>query len=122
MPTATTRWPRKFDILGVEISATSYDELVRLFIIAAKRGESALATFLPVHGVVTGAVDPSYRYRVNAFEVVAPDGQPIRWALNQLHKTGLTDRVYGPELMMRLCAAPLPKAFPSTSMAACRMS
>ena len=36
-------------------------------------------------------------------EIVAPDGQPVRWALNRIHGTTLTDRVYGPELMLRLC-------------------
>jgi N-acetylglucosaminyldiphosphoundecaprenol N-acetyl-beta-D-mannosaminyltransferase len=104
MQTSSQRWPTKYDIMGVEISATDYDALVRLFIIAAKRREGGLATFLPVHGVVTAAMDPDYRYRLNAFDVVAPDGQPVRWALNLLHKVGLSERVYGPELMSRLCA------------------
>jgi N-acetylglucosaminyldiphosphoundecaprenol N-acetyl-beta-D-mannosaminyltransferase len=104
-PAAAVRWPRKYDVLGVEVSATTYDELVPLFITAARRGQPALATFLPVHGVVTGATDLTYRYRINAFDVVGPDGQPVRWALNKLHNAGLTDRVYGPELMLRLCAA-----------------
>jgi exopolysaccharide biosynthesis WecB/TagA/CpsF family protein len=45
------------------------------------------------------------RDRVNRFEIVAPDGQPVRWALNLLHHAGLTDRVYGPEIMLRLCAS-----------------
>jgi exopolysaccharide biosynthesis WecB/TagA/CpsF family protein len=35
---------------------------------------------------------------------VAPDGQPVRWALNHFHQARLADRVYGPELMLRLCA------------------
>jgi exopolysaccharide biosynthesis WecB/TagA/CpsF family protein len=35
--------------------------------------------------------------------MVAPDGQPVRWALNAFHGAGLKDRVYGPELMLRLC-------------------
>ena len=109
MPPAPVRWPRKLDVLGVEVSATTYDQLVPLLVAAARRGQPALATFLPVHGVVTAATDAGYRYRINAFDVVAPDGQPVRWALNKLHlnqqHAPLTDRVYGPELMMRLCAA-----------------
>ena len=104
-PSPAIRWPRKFDVLGVEVSATSYDELVPLLIAAARRGQPALATFLPVHGIVTAATDNTYRYRINAFDVVGPDGQPVRWALNKLHRVCLADRVYGPELMMRLCAA-----------------
>jgi N-acetylglucosaminyldiphosphoundecaprenol N-acetyl-beta-D-mannosaminyltransferase len=58
---------------------------------------------MAVHALVTAARDPSYRAKVNTFEVVAPDGQPVRWALNRLEGTGLEDRVYGPEFMIRLC-------------------
>ena len=101
---STLLWPVKMDVIGVEVSATSYDELVRLFIAAARRRESITATFMAVHAVVTAALDPSYRYRINAFDVAAPDGMPVRWALNVLHKTGLKDRVCGPILMERLCA------------------
>jgi N-acetylglucosaminyldiphosphoundecaprenol N-acetyl-beta-D-mannosaminyltransferase len=101
---SSIRWPHKKDLLGVEVSVTDYDELVRLCVSAARRGEPGLATFLPVHGIVTAALDHAYRYRVNAFDVVAPDGQPVRWALNLLHHARLPDRVCGPRMMERLCA------------------
>ena len=102
MPTQLI-WPPKHDVLGVHISATAYEPAVDALMAAAHAGDSALATFLPVHGVVTAATDPDYRKRLNEFDLVGPDGQPVRWALNLLHKTNLTDRVYGPELMLRLC-------------------
>jgi exopolysaccharide biosynthesis WecB/TagA/CpsF family protein len=35
--------------------------------------------------------------------MITPDGQPVRWALNLLHQTGLNDRVYGPELTLKVC-------------------
>ena len=37
-------------------------------------------------------------------DLVVPDGQPVRWGLNLLHKTGLKERVYGPDLMLGICA------------------
>ena len=37
--------------------------------------------------------------------MIVPDGQPVRWAMNSLHKTGLNDRVYGPNLMLKSCEA-----------------
>src|SRR5690606_26440821 len=43
------------------------------------------------------------RYRLNRLDMVVPDGQPVRWALNLLHGASLRDRVYGPTLMLRLC-------------------
>ena len=51
------------------------------------------------------ARDAKFREILNSFDIVASDGQPVRWALNLFHKTGLKDRVYGPELTIRLCKA-----------------
>jgi N-acetylglucosaminyldiphosphoundecaprenol N-acetyl-beta-D-mannosaminyltransferase len=101
---STLHWPTKKDVLGVEVSVTDYDEAARLFISAARRGESAVGTFMAVHAVVTAALDPSYRYRINAFDVVGADGQPVRWAMNLLHKAGMVERVCGPIMMLRMCA------------------
>jgi UDP-N-acetyl-D-mannosaminuronic acid transferase (WecB/TagA/CpsF family) len=47
------------------------------------------------------ARDPKFREVLNTFDIVAPDGQPVRWTLNWFHKTGLKDRCYGPEMMLR---------------------
>src|ERR1051325_2895661 len=107
METTTPRVPRprKCDIFHVDVSATRYDEVVRYAIDCAHRGASALLDFMPVHGLIMGARDEKFRSILNAFDVVAPDGQPVRWALNKFHGTNLSDRVYGPELMVRLCRA-----------------
>lgn len=97
--------PEKRDLFGVSVSVTHYDQVVDALIGAAKRGESALADFMPVHGLVTAATDATWRKQINDFDIVAPDGQPVRWALNRFHHAGLADRVYGPELTRRICAA-----------------
>jgi exopolysaccharide biosynthesis WecB/TagA/CpsF family protein len=101
--TATTEWPRQHLLFGVHVSATDYDEAARCIIAAARRREGAAVTHMAVHALVTAASDPSYRARVNRFQIIAPDGQPVRWALNHFAGTDLRDRVYGPELMLRLC-------------------
>ncbi|MGV3483062.1 MAG: WecB/TagA/CpsF family glycosyltransferase [Planctomycetaceae bacterium] len=60
-------------------------------------------TALAVHGVMTGVLDREHNYRLNQFDLVCPDGQPVRWALRHLHGCRLRDRVYGPELTLRVC-------------------
>jgi exopolysaccharide biosynthesis WecB/TagA/CpsF family protein len=100
---AAATWPSKCDLFGVRVSATTYDEAVEAIIGAAKRNQSAAVTAFAVHGLVTAAGDPSYRDMVNTFEIISPDGQPVRWALNKFYKAGLNDRVYGPEMMLRTC-------------------
>jgi len=59
-----------------------------------------------------GVHDPVHAARLNAFDVLTPDGQPVRWALNWLHGTKLRERVYGPELMLRVCARAAEESFP----------
>lgn len=96
-------WPVKVDLLGVGISPTNYDEAVELILCAAERKQSPVVACQAVHAVVTAAGNAELRNRVNSFELVTPDGQPVRWAINWLHGVGLRERVYGPELMLRLC-------------------
>jgi N-acetylglucosaminyldiphosphoundecaprenol N-acetyl-beta-D-mannosaminyltransferase len=96
-------WPVRRRVLGVPISCTTYDELVASAIEAGRHRAPALITAFAVHGVVTAAEDPAFRRCIEDFHVVTPDGQPIRHALNLLYRAGLRERVYGPELTVRLC-------------------
>jgi N-acetylglucosaminyldiphosphoundecaprenol N-acetyl-beta-D-mannosaminyltransferase len=105
-------WPPKVDLFGVGISAATYDEITESVIEAAQRRIPATVTAHPVHGVVTAARHKDFRNQVNSFEVVAPDGQPVRWAMNRLRGTQLTDRVYGPELTLRICRKAMEEGVP----------
>ncbi len=98
-------WPRKVELFGVEVSPTTYAEVVESAIAAARHRQSAVIACHAAHAIVTAANDAKLRLKVNRFEMVTPDGQPVRWALNWLHGARLCERVYGPELMLRLCDA-----------------
>jgi exopolysaccharide biosynthesis WecB/TagA/CpsF family protein len=102
-PPIVTTWPPKADLFGVGVSVTTYEEAAAAILAAAEGGRSAVVSCHAVHALVTAARDPALREKVNQFAMVTPDGQPVRWALNVLHGAGLPDRVYGPELMLRLC-------------------
>ncbi len=93
----------KRDVLGVMISVTTYEETVDYVCAAASRKEGGIVTCLPVHGVVTANRNHCLRNKINGFDFATPDGQPVRWALNLLHGAKLKNRVYGPELMARIC-------------------
>lgn len=95
----------RFSLLGVGVHAVDYAQASAVILDAARARRPFAGTALAVHGVMTGHVDPAQRARINALDLVSPDGQPVRWALNSLHRTRLRDRVYGPFLMMRICAA-----------------
>lgn len=92
------------NVLGILVHPTTYTRAVDDIVKAAKAKESFSVSALAVHGVMTGALDCQHRTRLNRFNLVTPDGQPVRWALNWLHHCGLADRVYGPFLTRDLCA------------------
>lgn len=93
----------KRNILGVNVNATDYAGAVDEIAAAAAEQRPLGVSALAVHGVMTGVLDPEHRHRLNALELVCPDGQPVRWALNLLHRAGLKDRVYGPNLTLKTC-------------------
>jgi N-acetylglucosaminyldiphosphoundecaprenol N-acetyl-beta-D-mannosaminyltransferase len=105
----TNDWPKKLDLFGVAVSATNYREAVTAIVLAASRGSSAVVSCHAVHAIVAASYDSELREKVNSFEIITPDGQPVCWALNLFSKAGLKDRVYGPELMLQLCAAAVEK-------------
>lgn len=93
----------RFQMLGVGIDAVDYEGAVERVVRAARDKKPLGVSALAVHGVMTGALDRTHRHRLNELELVVPDGQPVRWALNLLHRARLPDRVYGPNLMLRVC-------------------
>jgi len=93
----------KHNVLGVRVSAIDYNGAVQRIVDAARMNRPLAVSALAVHGLMTGVLDQSHRYRLNQFELIVPDGHPVRWALNWLHKAKLPDRVYGPNLMLEVC-------------------
>jgi len=101
--------PPKRRVLDVDVSTTSYAEVVLrcgAWIADCRSrlsGPSArYICFLSVHGLVTARDDRDVRLMLNAADIVAPDGMPVVWALRSFgfkHQ----NRVYGPTAMGHLC-------------------
>ena len=94
----------RHSVLGILIHAVDYETAVERIIAAARERRSMTVSALAVHGLMTGVLDEEQKYRLNRFDLLVPDGQPVRWALNLLHGCRLRDRVYGPNLMHKVCA------------------
>ncbi|HLK51560.1 MAG TPA: WecB/TagA/CpsF family glycosyltransferase [Bryobacteraceae bacterium] len=101
--------PRKQPVAGVEISATSYGEVVeccRRWVEERRSGAGAPSAHYicvtSVHGIVTARDDRNVRSILNEADIATPDGMPLVWALRSF---GIKNqqRVYGPNLMLRLC-------------------
>jgi exopolysaccharide biosynthesis WecB/TagA/CpsF family protein len=96
--------PARKDIIGILIDPVDYQSATDRIVAAARERRGFAVSALAVHGLMTGALDKTHKYRLNHFDLLVPDGQPVRWALNLKHKAGLADRVYGPKLTLEVLA------------------
>jgi exopolysaccharide biosynthesis WecB/TagA/CpsF family protein len=95
----------KVPLFGIGISVTDYAGACAAILDAARARRSYAVSALATHGLTEAARDAELGDLVNAIELVTPDGQPVRWAMNMLHGTALSERVYGPDLVAAVCAA-----------------
>ncbi len=102
----------KHNIVGVLVDAVDYEAALDRIVTAAKLRRPMSISALAVHGVMTGVMDDAQRYRLNKTDLLVPDGQPVRWALNALHGAALKDRVYGPTLTLKLCERAAAESLP----------
>jgi N-acetylglucosaminyldiphosphoundecaprenol N-acetyl-beta-D-mannosaminyltransferase len=102
---ARLEFPPRYPIAGILVSSVTYESATRAVVAAASAGRSAVIAATSVHGLTLGVRDPAFGRQLNTFEMLTPDGQPVRWGLNLLHGLGLQRRVYGPQLMLDVCVA-----------------
>ena len=100
------------NVLGVEVAAVDLEAAAERVLAAARERRPLAVSALAVHGVMTGVLDAEHRHRLNHLDLVVPDGQPVRWALNLLHRCRLPERVYGPDLMLAVCGRAAAEGLP----------
>src|SRR6185436_1108077 len=91
------------NVLGVRVSRVDYARAVEVIIQAARGRRSFGVGALAVHGVMEANRNRAFGEALRQFELLTPDGQPVRWAMNLLGARELRDRVYGPTLMLKVC-------------------
>jgi N-acetylglucosaminyldiphosphoundecaprenol N-acetyl-beta-D-mannosaminyltransferase len=102
----------KRNIIGILIDAVDYEAATDFVLRAAREKRSAAISALAVHGLMTGVLDREQKFRLNHLNLVVPDGQPLRWAVNWLHGTGLLAPVIGRNLTLRICARAAAEGLP----------
>jgi N-acetylglucosaminyldiphosphoundecaprenol N-acetyl-beta-D-mannosaminyltransferase len=102
----------KKNVVGVMVDVVDYEAALTRIMNAVRCRRSYTVSALAVHGVMTGVQDETHKFRLNSFDLIVPDGQPIRWALNWLHKADLRDRVYGPSLTLHALDGAAKERFP----------
>jgi exopolysaccharide biosynthesis WecB/TagA/CpsF family protein len=93
---------QKRTLFVIDFSLADYDSASDAIIINAKAGNSYGVSALAVHGLMEAVSREEFAEQVNSIDLVLPDGQPVRWALNSLCGAGLADRVAGPLLTLHV--------------------
>jgi exopolysaccharide biosynthesis WecB/TagA/CpsF family protein len=109
----------KVDLFGINYSVTNYTSAVDQIISWVAQIEQQPAvhqgygvTALAVHGLIEGYRNIELKHQINSIDLIVPDGQPIRWAMNWFYKTQLKDRVYGPTLTLDVLREAAAKKIP----------
>lgn len=102
----------KRNVLGILMNIADYEGAVDFVVRAARERRGAAISAVAVHGLMTGVLNREQKFRLNHFDLLVPDGQPVRWVLNWLYRAGLRDRVYGPTLTLEICASAAGEGLP----------
>jgi N-acetylglucosaminyldiphosphoundecaprenol N-acetyl-beta-D-mannosaminyltransferase len=94
-------------ILGVQISAVNLPMAVRQIHDWIDRRHPNYVCITGVHGVMESQRDEQLKRIHNAAGLVSPDGMPMVW-ISRLRGHSQVRRVYGPDLMLELCARGVP--------------
>jgi N-acetylglucosaminyldiphosphoundecaprenol N-acetyl-beta-D-mannosaminyltransferase len=94
--------PPRTNVLGVGVSAIDPERAVATIGGWIELGLSRYVCVTGVHGVMESQRDPALRAIHNRAGLVTPDGMPMVW-VSHLHGHRQVRRVYGPDLMLRIC-------------------
>jgi N-acetylglucosaminyldiphosphoundecaprenol N-acetyl-beta-D-mannosaminyltransferase len=103
VPSITGAPPPRIDVLGILVSATTIEESLRVIEGWIARREPHYVCVSGMHGVMESQEDEQLRRIHNEAGLVTPDGMPLVW-LCRLKGQREVERVYGPDLMLALCA------------------
>lgn len=95
-------------VIGLPLAATTYAGAVEWILSRAIRRDAVVAVEAAnTHVAALARTDAAFGETMRRFDLICPDGMPLVWALNSRlpAEEKLTDRVYGPTLMLETLRA-----------------
>lgn len=92
------------NIIGLSVAATDYQGAVDWIAAAAQNREKSYAVEAAnTHVAALSRHDSTFGKVMESFDLITPDGMPLLWLINAKRRKEdkLTDRVYGPTLMLK---------------------
>jgi N-acetylglucosaminyldiphosphoundecaprenol N-acetyl-beta-D-mannosaminyltransferase len=99
---------RKIPVIGLPVAVTNYADVVAWALEHALAGDRAYAVEAAnVHVTALAKSDKAFHRAMARFDLICPDGMPLVWYLNSRlpAQEKLSDRVYGPTLMLETLRA-----------------
>jgi N-acetylglucosaminyldiphosphoundecaprenol N-acetyl-beta-D-mannosaminyltransferase len=98
-------------ILGTRVDTVNYDNATKMIGEWAQKRESRYVCVANVHMVMESYDHQDFHGMVNQADLVVPDGMPLVWSLRRMGEPN-QQRVYGPDLTLRLLAAAAENGIP----------
>jgi N-acetylglucosaminyldiphosphoundecaprenol N-acetyl-beta-D-mannosaminyltransferase len=92
------------NILGIGVSAINLPQATAIILNAVAAKWKGYVAVTGVHGVTEAQSDFAFRRILNSAFLNTPDGMPMSW-IGRRQGFKQMDRVYGPDLMLEVCAA-----------------
>jgi N-acetylglucosaminyldiphosphoundecaprenol N-acetyl-beta-D-mannosaminyltransferase len=95
-------------VIGLPVAATTYAGAIEWIKAAALKSDRAYAVEAAnTHVAALARHDAAFGKAMDKFDLICPDGMPLVWSVNRQldDQNKLTDRVYGPTLMLKTIEA-----------------
>lgn len=102
--------PARANVLGVGVSALNLDSAARAITQALEQKAKGYICVTGVHGVSEAQGNSAFRKILNEAFLNTPDGMPMVW-MGRLQGFREMRRVYGPDLMLRVCELSVMRGF-----------
>lgn len=99
---------KRIPVIGLPVAATNYRQAVEWILDRASTANQAYAVEAAnTHVAALFRTDPAFHESLEKFDLITPDGMPLVWSINARLPAAekLTDRVYGPTLMLETISA-----------------
>jgi len=90
-------------VVGLQVNVCNHDSAIRCVADLVERGRGGYVCFSTVHMTMESFDNPEYAAKVNAADLIIPDGMPLVW-MQKLQGEGQAARVRANDLMIMLCA------------------
>ena len=97
--------PKTCPVLGIPLAITTYADAVERTRCWAESGGVWAVGAAATHFVTLSKHHAEFREALRDFDMITPDGMPLVWVMNA-KGAGMSDRVYGPTLMLHALQQP----------------